>query len=580
MKFALTVSTLLAFSVFAGSVPVPDEGMVNVVVDGVLKAVVPDALDIDYNTAELGTESKTLTVSVPTEMMSYEALRAMADAEVRVKGIMWPHTHRLHYKHNLLLAQAPFTVLRRPPDPFSVPYFNIDENTHHRRRISGKVIATRAGRVFIKPGTRHIVEINPVDGTELPSPGATVTAAGFATGATRRMIFGCSVLRVDMPPSPQNIPEPIDIDGEGLFSSPNGADKVDYRLNGKIVRIKGTAVTGYSKDEDSVFIRSGKRSLRVDMNIPGGRIGDIQAGSVLEVTGMCLHEFEERPRGTLIPGFLGIAILPRTAGDVGITAVPSWWTPMRLVYVIALLGLFTAAVLAHNRILKSLAVRKGRELYTEQIDHAKAELKVEERTRLAVEIHDSMSQILTGAALQIDAAMRAGDKGFDAAKGYLHNATRMLASCRHELRCCLWDLRSRTFEEKNMTEAVERTVAQHLGGAKASVRFNVPREELSDSDMHAVLRIIRELTVNSVRHGRASHVRIAGELRDGVIGFSVKDDGCGFDPDNAKGPAQGHFGIEGIRERIAALNGSVTVESAPGKGTKTTVSIPSDTGEK
>ena len=182
--------------------------------------------------------------------------------------------------------------------------------------------------------------------------------------------------------------------------------------------------------------------------------------------------------------------------------------------------------------------------------------------------------------MQIDAAMRIGDRGFDAARGYLHNARQMLASCRHELRCCLWDLRSRTFEEKNMTEAAERTIAHHLGQTKATVRFNVPRESLSDSDAHIVLRIIRELTVNAIRHGQASHIRIAGELKSGFIRFSVKDDGSGFNPATANGPEQGHFGIQGIMERVAAINGTIDIESAPGEGAKITVCIPAESGEK
>jgi signal transduction histidine kinase len=156
----------------------------------------------------------------------------------------------------------------------------------------------------------------------------------------------------------------------------------------------------------------------------------------------------------------------------------------------------------------------------------------------------------------------------------------MLASCRHELKCCLWDLRSRTFEEKNMAEAVERTIANHLGQTASTVRFNVPREALSDSDAHVVLRIIRELTVNAIRHGHASYVKIAGELKDGFIKFSVRDDGCGFDPETANGPEQGHFGIQGIRERVAAINGSIDIRSVSGKGTRITVSIPAESGEK
>ena len=102
-------------------------------------------------------------------------------------------------------------------------------------------------------------------------------------------------------------------------------------------------------------------------------------------------------------------------------------------------------------------------------------------------------------------------------------------------------------------------------------RFGVPRARFTDNTTHNLLRIVRELVANAIRHGRAKTVRIAGEEHDGTIRFSVRDDGCGFDPETAPGPAQGHFGLRGIRERLNALNGTLTVESAPGQGTKATV---------
>jgi signal transduction histidine kinase len=320
-------------------------------------------------------------------------------------------------------------------------------------------------------------------------------------------------------------------------------------------------------------LKCGKHTLRIDMAFPDGSARRIKAASEVEITGVCDLEFENSFGDTLFPHFRGFAILPRTAADVKVLAEPPWWTPFRLVCVIALLALALLATLAWNRSLAVISERKGRELYHEQIASAKAELKVEERTRLAVEIHDSLSQTLTGVSLQIDAAMRNEEKGFSAAERYLKTARQMLASCRHELRCCIWDLKSRTFEEKNMTEAVERMLAPHAEQTRISVRFNVPRTALSDSTTHAVLRIIRELTVNAVRHGKASNVRIAGVFVDGVVRFSVADDGAGFDPKSADGPAQGHFGLNGIRERLNKFNGKMEIASAPGKGTKATVTI-------
>jgi signal transduction histidine kinase len=117
-----------------------------------------------------------------------------------------------------------------------------------------------------------------------------------------------------------------------------------------------------------------------------------------------------------------------------------------------------------------------------------------------------------------------------------------------------------------MTEAVYRTIRPHLGATSAVVRFNVPRDILSEQTTHTVLRIVRELVVNAIRHGLATHVRIAGTLKDGVIMFSVKDNGSGFCATTANGPSNGHFGLQGIRERLLNYNGSMSVENSPDGG--------------
>ena len=106
-----------------------------------------------------------------------------------------------------------------------------------------------------------------------------------------------------------------------------------------------------------------------------------------------------------------------------------------------------------------------------------------------------------------------------------------------------------------------------------AVRFNASRSRLSDSIVHAVISIARELSVNSVRHGHALRIFIAGEHRDGRIRFSVRDNGIGFEPANCPSSSEGHYGLLGIRERLRDLRGEMKIDSRPGKGTKTTITI-------
>jgi len=254
-------------------------------------------------------------------------------------------------------------------------------------------------------------------------------------------------------------------------------------------------------------------------------------------------------------------------------ARPPWWTVQRLVTVIALLVVALFAILLWNRILRQMIERRGRQLFKTEVSKAESDLRTDERTRLAVELHDSIAQTLTGVSFQIDAAGKTLPPGADAAAGYLDVARRTLSSCREELRRCLWDLRSRTLEVPDFSEALHKTVHPGTGDAKVAIRFNVRRAQLSDTTAHNILSIVRELAVNAVRHGHARHIWIAGEKREGIVRFSVRDDGCGFDPSACPGLEQGHFGLQGIRERINRLDGRLSVESAPGKGARITVEI-------
>ena len=198
------------------------------------------------------------------------------------------------------------------------------------------------------------------------------------------------------------------------------------------------------------------------------------------------------------------------------------------------------------------------------------ELKVEERTRLAVELHDSLAQNLTGVSLEIDTAGKLAETDPKAMREHLGQATRTLKSCRDELRNCIWDLRNRALEEASLDEAIRQTLAPHVVGVDVAIRFNVPREMISDNTAHAILRSIRELAINAVRHGKATKIWIAGSIDGDNLLFSVRDNGMGFDPATSPGFAEG---LVGITERIEALEGEFNIESSPGSGAKATARI-------
>jgi signal transduction histidine kinase len=93
--------------------------------------------------------------------------------------------------------------------------------------------------------------------------------------------------------------------------------------------------------------------------------------------------------------------------------------------------------------------------------------------------------------------------------------------------------------------------------------------------VHAILSISRELAANAVNHGKSDLIRVIGYMSDGILSFTVTDNGSGFDPFSAPDTSDGHFGLDGIRERLRKHNGSMSVESSQGNGCRITINMTS-----
>jgi len=110
-------------------------------------------------------------------------------------------------------------------------------------------------------------------------------------------------------------------------------------------------------------------------------------------------------------------------------------------------------------------------------------LKVEERTRLSVELHDTITQMLTGISLEIDAARDFAQSDPKEMNRHLDLAARTLSSCRNDLRNCMWDLRNQTLDDLTLDDAIRRTLAPHL------FAITVMKTRILIADDHAVVRM-------------------------------------------------------------------------------------------
>ena len=375
----------------------------------------------------------------------------------------------------------------------------------------------------------------------------------------------------------------IETSADSLFRTYGGQTVYDYSFLGRDVRVTGI-VRGLPSPggEKFLYLDDDGRILTIDAGKGLPDSESIGLGDTVRVRGTCVIETEKMGFNGTAPHITGLRIVLNAPADIQVIARPPWWTPRKLLAVIGALLMALAAACLWSVMLRRVAERRSRELLQAQLARVESDLRLRERTRLSVELHDSLSQNLTGAAMEVNAAKQLATDDADATLRHLYLASKTLKSCRNELRACLWDLQSDALESNDMNEAIRKALEPYVGDTALSIRFNVPRRLFTDNTTHVLMRIVRELVVNAIRHGHAHSIKIAGSRTDGRVLFSVRDDGDGFDTTTAPGIAEGHFGLQGIRERLRLLGGELTVESRPHEGTRAMASfeLPKTEGEK
>ncbi|AVH59517.1 MULTISPECIES: GAF domain-containing sensor histidine kinase [Streptomyces] len=198
----------------------------------------------------------------------------------------------------------------------------------------------------------------------------------------------------------------------------------------------------------------------------------------------------------------------------------------------------------------------------------------EERSRLAHELHDAVSQKLFSLRLTAQAAAALVDRDPPRAKGELQQVATLAAEAVDELRAAVVELRPAALDEDGLV-ATLRTQIQVLDRAhSARVTFSsCGVRALPAAQEEAMLRVAQEALHNALRHSGAAGVDVILEKHGPGAVLRVIDDGSGFEPTAIRSAGR-HLGLVSMRDRASGVGGTLTVESAPGKGTTIEMEVP------
>ncbi|MGK0617340.1 sensor histidine kinase [Meiothermus cerbereus] len=333
------------------------------------------------------------------------------------------------------------------------------------------------------------------------------------------------------------------------------------------------ASTAASGTDETVLLRKGLEVLRCNL---GARCGEIyrfrQGQPALEHLQNCQIDC---PLSQTSHGLAQMAVDTRqTAWHGRVVALPLLATGQVLgVYVLHLpddpapseegfLSLSAAVVAMGLRHVSETDRLQGREAQRRSLMHQLLFAQEEERRRVGRELHDEVGSHLTAALLALQITEKRPE--------YLGEARKAVVQALEEVRRLSRELRPAVLDDLGLVKALERYLHEFRQRTGLQVQAEIECPQLRESQQIALFRVIQEALTNVARHAQARQVYVGLSAWDKRVRGLITDDGRGFDPEQA--PTS--VGMVGMRERIEQLGGSLSVESAPGRGTRISFVVP------
>jgi len=261
---------------------------------------------------------------------------------------------------------------------------------------------------------------------------------------------------------------------------------------------------------------------------------------------------------------------PSTApAEIDFVVLPPFWRRWWF-EALALAGLVAVVLAAYRFRLQEMTARV-RLRYEERLD---------ERTRIARELHDTLLQSLAGVSLQLDGVAKQIGPSSGAAAARIQAVRQQVEASFREARQKVQDLRSPMLQGRTLAvvlrEALEQIAAGHLVRLRMTVSGQ-PRPLHGELE-ETVLRIGQEAVANAVRHAQASEIQVLLAYDQESLSLRVQDDGQGFDLDDARHRV-GHWGLRNMQERAHRIGAEWKITSAAGRGTGIEAIVPLAAGK-
>jgi signal transduction histidine kinase len=191
---------------------------------------------------------------------------------------------------------------------------------------------------------------------------------------------------------------------------------------------------------------------------------------------------------------------------------------------------------------------------------------IEERNRLARDLHDSVTQTLFTASVLAEATPHIWDKDTQIARQNMNKLSRLIRGALAEMRSMLIELRQGSLQQQTLEQLLSTLVDGARARSQASITLSLMKDipHLTEKTTIAIYRVAREALINATVHSGATQIQVKLGEEKGQLVLQVWDNGCGFNPQAV--PA-GHLGLNIMEERAEEIGARLEIQSEPGQGT-------------